>query len=97
MGEAFEFKCPQCGYRAEVCGKSDWGMTVELTTYSCADCRKLRDLVTARGVYGEGLPKRRVPPLFPGENAPDYALAGGRTLPACGSPMGEGEISSIWD
>lgn len=97
MGEAFEFKCPECGYRAEVCGKSDWGMTVELTTYSCVDCRKLRDLVTARGIYGEGLPKRRVPHCPRGKTHRITPWLAGGPCPRCGGPMGEGEISSIWD
>ena len=44
MGEWFEFKCPKCGYRAEVSGGKDCGMVAVTETMICESCRELVDV-----------------------------------------------------
>ena len=43
MGSRYEFKCPGCGYRAEVGGGVDYGFRAVVVTVSCADCGELFD------------------------------------------------------
>lgn len=44
MGETFEFKCPYCGYRAEVSGGEDCDMIAVTETMICENCRELVDV-----------------------------------------------------
>jgi hypothetical protein len=44
MGELFEFKCPGCGYRAEVSGGEDCGDIVITETMVCKKCLRVVDV-----------------------------------------------------
>ena len=44
MGSLYEFSCPGCGYRVEVCGGLGYGMLDVDHTVSCPTCRRLSDL-----------------------------------------------------
>jgi len=51
MGAKYQLKCGSCGYRAEVCGGKDIGMTAVVETMTCHDCKDLVDVLI--GQYGE--------------------------------------------
>jgi len=53
------FRCPACGYRAQVTGGSETDHEVKVRTMVCRSCKAVVDAVVARLVPGEtelGLP-----------------------------------------
>jgi len=38
------YRCPACGYEAEVSGRRDWGVFHVTETIVCRDCRELFDV-----------------------------------------------------
>jgi hypothetical protein len=46
MGRSYWFECPRCGYRAQVSGREDQGLTLFVQTVLCRDCKELYDVVT---------------------------------------------------
>ena len=46
MGTYNEFKCPECGYTAEVTDGDDCGIVAMTKTMVCHTCRKLIDVLT---------------------------------------------------
>ncbi|HOX24325.1 MAG TPA: hypothetical protein PLL30_01050 [Candidatus Krumholzibacteria bacterium] len=56
------FRCPACGYRAQVIGGGDRDNEAKLKTMVCRSCKTVVDAVVARLVAGEtefGLPVDR--------------------------------------
>lgn len=51
MGSRYDFTYTGCGYHAEDSGGEDWGMVAVVTTISCHDCWKRRDVEV--GEYGQ--------------------------------------------
>jgi transcription elongation factor Elf1 len=45
MGRSYWFECPNCGYRANVSGRADRGLSFCVQTILCRDCRELYDAV----------------------------------------------------
>ena len=46
MGRSYWFECPKCGYRANVSGRADRGLSFFVQTLLCHDCHALYDAVT---------------------------------------------------
>jgi hypothetical protein len=46
VGKTFHFECPQCHYRANLCGGAAEGFYCEVQTIICRDCRELFDVFT---------------------------------------------------
>lgn len=90
MGDSFEFRC-------ESCGGTDWGMEVKLTTYACAECQKIRDLETARGVYGKPNPQKVFPHCPRGKRHRLTPWIAGDACPRCGGEMPKTGLVCIWD
>ena len=53
MGRSYWFECPKCGYRANVSGRADRGLSFFIQTILCRDCRQLYDVVTRLRVPDE--------------------------------------------
>ena len=45
MGGLFEFKCPNCGYQAEVSGGEDCGFFARTETMVCKNCLQVVDVL----------------------------------------------------
>jgi hypothetical protein len=87
MGRSYYFECSKCGYRATVAGRADGGVSFEVQTITCRDCKELLDVVTRlkeeppNGVgksAGANRGKRMIRPL---EAAPRFEVVLNR-LPA---------------
>jgi Zn-finger nucleic acid-binding protein len=46
MGRSYWFECPNCGYRANVSGRADRGLSFCVQTILCLDCKELYDAVS---------------------------------------------------
>jgi hypothetical protein len=90
MGRSYCFECSKCGYRATVAGCADGGVSFEVQTIVCRECRDLRDVVTrVKQEPSSGLSKtaagkrgRRVNRLLTGEAPPSFELVLNRLPPA---------------
>ena len=47
MGTLFQFRCPRCGYEAQVSGGLGWGILAVTHTVSCPTCTELSDMIVA--------------------------------------------------
>jgi hypothetical protein len=96
MGALFAFRCPDCGYRAEVSGGDDAGMIASTTTVTCSECRKLYDITT--GWHAETAHRKQ--PKFRCPKGADHHIerwkAGG-PCPVCGAAMRNDGETLLWD
>ena len=61
MGLKREYQCPACKYSEVVSGGEDCGMICSTVTITCAECKKLYDVVTSsRDGDDEKLPWQKV-------------------------------------
>lgn len=106
VGTLYEFKCPACGYSAEVSGGDDVGMQSVTTTIVCKTCKKLMDVVISEDPWAvtldePGLPLR--PDFQPSirckksarHKVERWTLPG--PCPKCGTLMEQGEMVALWD
>jgi hypothetical protein len=98
MGETFEFKCHGCGYRAEVSGGEDCGMTAVTETMIC---EKRREVVDVRVGFAIPLPDNkldkdigRCPECQSDEVTP---WGKGRPCPKCSGRMVKKGGVALWD
>jgi uncharacterized paraquat-inducible protein A len=63
MGKLFEFRCASCGYRREVSGGTDVGMTSATATVVCANCSELYDVAVSDKPWeaGRSQPVKTIP------------------------------------
>ncbi len=102
MGTWYLFRCPGCGYSAEVSGGPDVGEVSRTVTISCATCRKLRDAIVSEEPWKE--PPDPVPehPRCPGERTRKHRTTvwtAPGPCPRCGSVIGMDDVESeiLWD
>lgn len=57
MGAYYIFTCPECGYKAEVSGGKDRGISASVQTMTCLDCSLLVDVQV--GHYEQSVVKGR--------------------------------------
>jgi Zn finger protein HypA/HybF involved in hydrogenase expression len=107
MGTLYEFKCPACGYSAEVSGGDDVGMNAVTTTVSCKTCKKLFDAVISQepwAVVTFDEPGRLLDPGFKVEiycnksrrhKVESWTFPG--PCPRCGTIMEKGQMLCKWD
>ncbi len=106
MGTLYEFKCPECGYSAEVSGDDDVGMGAVTTTIACKTCKKLLDVVISEEPWlvTLGEPGLSWDPDFQPKiqckksarhNLQRWTFPG--ACPKCGTMMERGEMTARWD
>lgn len=98
MGQTFEFKCPDCGYRAEVSGGEDCGDIVITETMVCKKCRRVVDVeVGFSQPSPDNKPDKnmgRCPKCHSDEVTP---WGKGWPCPKCGEMMIKGRSVCLWD
>ena len=96
MGQTYEFRCPSCGYRAEVSGGDDAGMVACTTTIICEDCRKLFDITTdlLDSSTEDKQPEFRCPKQA-SHRVHKWSANG--PCPRCGTRMEKGKLTILWD
>jgi Zn finger protein HypA/HybF involved in hydrogenase expression len=98
MGETFEFKCPDCGYRAEVSGGEDCGMIAVTETMVCEKCRNVVDVMVGYAIPSlHDKPDKdmgRCPKCYSDEVMP---WGTGRPCPKCSGKMVKGGRVALWD
>jgi len=80
--------CANCGYSADVSGGDDYGGTSYVRTMSCADCKKLVDVVVGTDSHDEE--RRRRIGRCPRCGGKERLTVWGHVLAGC-SGVGEGE------
>lgn len=96
MGSMFTYRCLSCGYKAEVCGGTESGMAVELTTISCDTCKRLFDVVTFElGHEGRNGPKEPRCPRAKRHPFRVWTFPG--ACPKCGQQMESSGEVALWD
>lgn len=106
MGTWYEFKCPGCGYAAEVSGGDDVGMNSVTTTIACKTCKKLLDVVISEEPWAVTLSEPGLP-LNPDFQRTIRCKKSARhkverwtfpgPCPNCGTMMEQGEMIACWD
>jgi len=95
MGTQYRFKCPTCGYKADVAGGDDAGELSYVRTIHCQDCKRLYDVVIEdRGSH----PGREHPLICPKSGwhiVTPWHHPG--PCPKCGSILQRSEPVVIWD
>lgn len=100
MGAHYAFECTACGYRAEVSGRVDVGMTCRSATIRCRTCKKLRDVVVSEEPWKE--PPDPIPehPACPGSRTRKHVTelwTAPGPCPRCDAQMEGGELVLLWD
>ena len=105
MGCDFEFRCPACGYEAEVSGGPDCGMACATETILCKTCGEIRDVVTHSPDLGNFPPRESedgsstAAPLRCPEGQAHDVVRWSRQWPCpkCGESMKQGDPTVLWD
>ena len=99
MGALCSFRCPACGYRAEVSGGDDCGLSWASTTIVCEDCLQLYDIVTGPALVSETSDHRKRGkfrcPKRPGHRIERWIALG--PCPVCGTEMQNDGLAVLWD
>jgi rubredoxin len=101
MGSYYIFTCPECGYKAEVSGGKDRGISASVQTMICMDCSIMVDVY--KGSYEQGtepgkdkfIPAPARCPECSGSNLEEWAING--PCPKCVGVMERGEMVALWD
>ena len=97
MGLLYAFRCPACGYRAEVAGGESLGWYGSSITILCRDCRELHD-VPRRARDRDTVAERELPVVCPRSDHHVVEEWGAeRACPKCGASMDQGEVTACWD
>lgn len=56
MGSLYRYKCPECGYTAEVCGGYEHGFWSYVTTITCEQCQEIFDLRISKELWNQNFP-----------------------------------------
>jgi Zn finger protein HypA/HybF involved in hydrogenase expression len=98
MGEWFEFKCPECGYRAQVPGGEDCGEIAVTETMVCERCSELVDVMVGFAIPSpDNKPDKdmgRCPKCHSDEVTPWEKEW---LCPKCGKKMIKGRSVCLWD
>jgi hypothetical protein len=98
IGQQFEFRCPQCGYRVTVSGGKDCGIIIETQTMTCKACQEVVDVMV--GFTTTSSPPKRDKTIghCPECNSTNVTPWGkGRPCPKCGKKMTKGMLVRLWD
>ncbi len=99
MGAHFLFECASCGYRAEISGRNDVGMTSATSTVLCRDCKELFDVVTTEqpwlAMEPTWTPKNLRCPKSETHTVALWEDPG--PCPRCGAEMVRREMTVLWD
>lgn len=102
MGQSFSFDCPRCGYSETVAAGESTGMLVTVRTNTCADCRRLVDVIIDYFGRHPGGENPEFEPLLDrcpecrGTNLKPWPKKK-RPCPQCGERMERGEEMVCWD
>lgn len=100
LGALHDFRCPSCGYSAEVSGGPDIGEASRTVTISCATCKELHDVVVSEEPWKEPPDLAPERPPCPRTRARTHATSVWNDpgpCPRCGSTMRRGEMTVLWD
>ena len=101
MGSYYIFTCPECGYKAEVSGAKDRGISASVQTMTCMDCSVIVDVymgsyeqntATGKDVF---TPEPARCPECSGPNLEEWEIDG--PCPKCVGVMERGELVALWD
>jgi rubredoxin len=101
MGAYYIFTCPECGYKAEIVGGQDRGISACLQTMICMNCSILvdvhmgryeQDIQTGKEIF---IPENGKCPECFGTNLEAWEKHG--PCPKCVGVMKRGEMVALWD